>query len=745
MSKLYAQVIVDISNQDIDRLFTYSVPENISELIPGMRVLVPFGRQKNIEGLVLQLSRETELPQASLKPITAVLQNMPVLTREQLQIALWIKKEYHASYAEAVRLFLPAGLRAGRVRTQYTTMLRLKLTAGETEEVLAQTRPGTKAYRILSALAEYGDTEKTQLTHLVGECSAVIKKLASEGYLELYKIERQRSPYLDLVPEHAQWLTLTRRQQEVLDKILRGKDHFSVSLLHGVTGSGKTEVYMQAIKNVVAEGKTAIVLVPEISLTPQMVLNFRKKLGDGIAILHSALGAGERFDEWRRILTGDAQIVIGARSAVFAPCENVGIIIVDEEHEGSYISETHPRYDAVEVAIKRGEYNCCPVILGSATPSVVRYYKAMQGQYDLLEMPRRVNGRELPQGEGVDMAEEFAKGNRSMFSEKLYELMRQTLQQKNQIMLFLNRRGYSSFVMCRACGETITCQNCDVSLTYHSKIDKLKCHYCGYEIPLPATCPFCGSKFIKQFGAGTQKVEEEFLKLFPQISVVRMDVDTTRGKDAHYHLLKKLADGSAQVLIGTQMIAKGHDFPNVTLVGVIAADGMLRLPDYRSRERAFSLITQVSGRAGRAQRNGRVVVQTYSPKHFVIECAAHHDYKTFYQKEIEERRAMWYPPFARFIRILYSSPNAENAYEGSVKAFERVLGVLKDFSGEVLYRERSAAPINRLKELYRHQILIKLKEGPYCDKLIDQIFAVLEGIAQKELYCDIQVNPVNLF
>lgn len=744
MNKLYAQVIVDISNQDVDRVFTYAVPES-SSVLPGMRVLVPFGRQKNVEGIVLSLCHETDVPQAALKPIAAVPEKEPILTEEQLALVLWVKKKYHATFADAVKLFIPVGLRAGRVRAQYISMLRLNFPAENIEEVLKKLRSGTKAYRIVSALFEYGDMERAQVAHLVGECGSVIKKLANDGLITLYRVERQRSPYLDIVPERAQWHALNDRQQQVLDTLLKGRDHFSVSLLHGVTGSGKTEVYMRAIKSVVEAGKTAVVLVPEISLTPQMVLNFRKKLGDGIAILHSALGVGERFDEWRRILKGEARIVIGARSAVFAPCRHVGIIIVDEEHEGSYISETHPRYDAVEVAIKRGEYNNCPVVLGSATPSVTRYYRAMQGQYSLLEMPERANGKKMPPVEVVDMAEEFSKGNRSIFSQRLFGLMQKTLAEDKQVMLFLNRRGYSSFVMCRACGETISCENCDVSLTYHFAVNKLRCHYCGYEIPLPETCPFCGSKFIKQFGAGTQKVEDEFVKLFPQTSVVRMDVDTTRGKDAHYHLLKKLADGSAQALIGTQMIAKGHDFPNVTLVGVIAADGMLRLPDYRSRERTFSLLTQVAGRAGRAESAGQVVVQTYSPRHFAIECAARHDYKAFYQKEIQQRRAMWYPPFARVIRVLYSSENAESAYEGSVTAFDRIRPILQEAAGEVLYQERSAAPINRLREMYRQQILIKLKESACCDEIVDKIFAALEGIAGRELYCDIQVNPVNLF
>ncbi len=668
----YACVCVDVLNQDVDRIFTYSVPDNLNFITAGYRVLVPFGRQGNIEGIVIDLTDKTDVPQNKIKAISSCFDEYPVLTEEQLTLASFIKKQYHTTLADALHLFIPSELRSGRVKTKYIQMVRLSASSEQTNVVFGTLRPGTKAHRIISVLSEYGNMEKSRLNHIVGNCYEPLKKLISEGIVSVYNEETQRSPYLDIAPDRAPWLQLNRKQTEVLNEILNNTHKFTPFLLHGVTGSGKTEVYMQAINKVVASGKTAIVLVPEISFTPQMVLNFRKKLGEGVAILHSALGAGERYDEWKRILSGQASIVIGARSAIFAPLKNIGIIIVDEEHESSYVSETHPRYDAIEVALKRGEYNKCPVILGSATPSVNRYYKMCKGEFKLLEMPKRANGHEMPPVEVVDMTDEFSKGNKTIFSEKLYISMCDTLLNDQQIMLFLNRRGYSSFVMCRACGETISCENCDVSLTYHNNVDKLRCHYCGYEIPMPKVCPYCGSKFIKQFGAGTQKVEEEFLKLFPDKKTVRMDVDTTRGKDSHFHLLKQLSDGTASALIGTQMIAKGHDFPNVTLVGVIAADGMLRMPDYKSRERTFSLITQVSGRAGRAEAAGKVIVQTYAPQHFVIECAKKHDYIGFYEKEIEQRKAMWYPPFSRIIRLLYISEDAEKAYDGSLRAYDKI-------------------------------------------------------------------------
>ncbi len=740
---LYAQITVDIVNQDVDRVFTYSVPENMT-VEAGMRVSVPFGRQGYLDGYVISVSDTTDVPENKLKSIYSVKDEKPILSSEQIKLAKWIKKEYYATMADSIRLFVPSEIRGGKAKSKYIQMVRLA-DPEQTEMLLASLKAGSKAYRIISTLAEYGEMDKPQLNRIVGTCYEPLKKLVLQGYVSEFTEEVQRSPYLDITPERTPWLELNETQQGVLDAILSRKNEFSPYLLHGVTGSGKTEVYMQAINSVVNNGKTALVLVPEISLTPQMVLNFRKKLGDGVAILHSALAAGEKYDEWKRIFTGEAKIVIGARSAVFAPLKDIGIIIIDEEHETSYCSETYPRYDAVEVALKRAQYNNCPIVLGSATPSVARYYQAKQGKFTLLEMMKRANGKGMPPVEIVDMTEEFSKGNRSIFSQKLYLAMCDTLENGQQLMLFLNRRGYSSFVMCRACGETITCQNCDVSLTYHSSVDKLRCHYCGYEIPMPKVCPSCSSRFIKQFGAGTQKVEEEFNKLFPDKNTVRMDVDTTRGKDAHYKLLKKLADGEAQALIGTQMIAKGHDFPNVTLVGVVAADSMLKMPDYKSREKTFSLLTQVSGRAGRAELTGRVIIQTYSPNHFVIECAKNHDYKSFYAQEIEERKAMWYPPFAKIIRILYTCTDAEKSYNASVTAYDNIKKILDGRKDEVLYTQRSQAPIGRLQEMYRNQVLIKLKTTENTRTVVDGIIDSIKGIASGDLYCDVQINPVSLF
>lgn len=736
----YALVSVDVSSKDVDRLFTYAVPENVRV---GMHVKVPFG-PRSVDGYVMQITANTDLPENKIKKIYSVCGDEAVLTEEQIFLAKVLAEKYHAVLSETIKLFVPSEVRGGQ-KAKFVQTVRICAPREKAEEYLSSLKSGTKAYRIVSLLLEAGETEKSKLNLLVGGCYEPLKKIIADGIAETVNEEVKRSPYLDIAPERSDWLELNASQKAVLSEILKSRDEYVPFLLHGVTGSGKTEVYMRAINNVVSSGKTALVLVPEISLTPQMVLNFRKKLGDGIAILHSALGSGEKFDEWKRIRKGEARIVIGARSAVFAPIENVGLIIADEEHETSYISETHPRYDAVEVALDRGKYNSCPVVLGSATPSVIRYYRAQKGQLRLLEMNERANGRPLPPVETVDMTEEFANGNRSVFSRKLYSAMNKTLALNRQLILFLNRRGYSSFVMCRACGETVTCENCDVSLTYHSTVDKLRCHYCGYEIPLPKTCPNCGSKFIKQFGAGTQKIEDEFKKLFPDKTTVRMDVDTTRGKDAHYKLLNKLATGEAQALIGTQMIAKGHDFPHVTLVGVVAADAMLKMPDFRSREKTFSLLTQVSGRAGRAQEQGYVIIQTYSPKHFVIECARRQDYKAFYAQEIKEREAMWYPPFSRIIRVLYTSEDAEKVFNASMSSYERICKVLSDKKEQVLYTQCNQAPIARLNETYRRQILIKLKETDMTDGIEKDIIGAVKNTASGNLYCDIQINPVNMF
>lgn len=422
-------------------------------------------------------------------------------------------------------------------------------------------------------------------------------------------------------------------------------------MLHGVTGSGKTEVYMHCIEDALSKNKTAIMLVPEISLTPQVFLQFKERFGDKVAILHSGLSQGERFDEWRRLRSGEATVAVGARSAIFAPLENLGVIIIDEEHDGSYVSEGNPRYDTVEIAGFRAGYNSCPLVLGSATPSVESYYKAEKGEYKLLELPHRINNLLLPEMEVVDMSRELRAGNRDVFSTSLKDALRKTIAAKEQAIIFLNRRGFASFVMCKDCGFILKCKDCDVSLTYHKEDNQLKCHYCGKRYEMIDRCPICHGTNIRQGRIGTERVVEEVRKVLPEARVLRMDNDTTSEKGAHQRILSAFSKGEADVLVGTQMIAKGHDFQNVTLVGILDADFSLYLSDYRSNERTFQLITQVAGRAGRAGKSGKVIIQTYTPRHYVFRYAASYDYKNFYLKEKTQGKS----PNSRRLRTLFVS------------------------------------------------------------------------------------------
>ena len=513
----------------------------------------------------------------------------------------------------------------------------------------------------------------------------------------------------------------------------RGEGKF---LLCGVTGSGKTEVYIRAVREALALGKAAIVLVPEIALTPQMVSWFRARFGAGAAVLHSRLSPGERFDEWRRIRRGEARVVIGARSAVFAPCEKLGVIIIDEEHEQSYLSDKHPRYDAREVAQRRCEHEGGTLILASATPSLKTFARALPnmrsslGHLTLLEMPRRVLNRPLPEIEVVDMRRELELGNRSVFSGRLDSALRACLARGEQAMLFLNRRGYATFVSCRACGHVMKCPECDVSLTYHREGDMLRCHYCGLEMKPPKTCPECGSPYIRYFGTGTQKVEEALKERFPGVASVRMDLDTTSGKDAHAKLLDAFRRGDAQVLIGTQMIAKGLDFPRVTLVGVIAADATLNLPDYRSPERTFELIVQVAGRAGRAEQKGHVIVQTYDPENYAIEAAARQDFRAFFETEFSRRRRGLYPPFTMLTRLLVEAADEKRAQQtaealaAEMEAFFEKNPLLRR---QTIQMRAMEAPVKKLRGKARWQVFLKLySRGP-----TPQVLEKLESLAQR--------------
>ncbi len=489
-------------------------------------------------------------------------------------------------------------------------------------------------------------------------------------------------------------------------------------LLHGVTGSGKTEVYLRAIQEVLAKGKEAIVLVPEISLTPQMTSRFKARFGPLVAVMHSALSSGEKYDEWRKIRRGEVKVVVGARSAIFAPFENIGIIILDEEHEGTYKQEDTPRYHAREVAIKRAEYYNCPVILGSATPSLESYARATKGVYTLLTLMKRAKNQALPEVAIVDMRKELKSGNRSMFSVALAEALRKRLEAGEQSILFLNRRGFSSFVLCRDCGTTVECPNCDISLTYHRANERLKCHYCGHEERVPLICPECESEHIRFFGTGTQKVEEEIANLFPEARVIRMDVDTTRRKGSHERLLRQFSEGKADILLGTQMIAKGLDFPNITLVGVLAADTTLHLADFRAAEKTFQLMTQVSGRAGRHELPGEVFIQTYSPEHYAIELAKEHHYEPFYNLEMAARRQYGYPPFYFVTLIQFTH---EDVLKVADYASRAATFLQSNLSPDTVIIGPTAAAISRVNNRYRYQCLLKYKKEPKLTETLQQL------------------------
>ncbi|MBO8171100.1 MAG: primosomal protein N' [Bacillaceae bacterium] len=584
-------------------------------------------------------------------------------------------------------------------------------------------RPGMGSVRLKELLAEVGTIRQT------------VNRLVEKGFLKIEEVQSYRNPYEGIRYERQKPPQLTAEQKQVIHQILPAVDQgrFHPYLLHGVTGSGKTEIYLRVIERVLELGKQAIVLVPEISLTPQMVERFKGRFGEDVAVLHSRLSGGERFDEWRRIKEGKARVAIGARSAVFAPFENLGLIIIDEEHESSYKQEENPRYHARDIAMYRGKYHQAVVLLGSATPSLEAYHRAREGKITLLTLKERIGNRPMPEVQLVDMREELRNGNRSMFSRVLTEKIEDRLDRGEQMVLFLNRRGFSTFVMCRSCGHVMECPHCDISLTYHRKNRAMRCHYCGYAEKEPDQCPCCSSRHIRYFGTGTQRVEEELSRHFPGIRVIRMDVDTTSRKGAHEALLSRFKEGKGDVLLGTQMIAKGLDFERVSLVGVIAADTVLHLPDFRSSEKTFQLLTQVGGRAGRHQIKGEVVIQTYTPEHYSIQFARGHDYTGFYQKEIGERMRNQYPPFSRLILFTFIHEHEQTVVK-TADQFARRLGSALPKTVAILGPVPS--PIARIKNRYRYQCVLKYgsEQG-----IPDQAGQLVREFEQDRSHGDVQI------
>lgn len=587
-------------------------------------------------------------------------------------------------------------------------------------------------------LKENSDVKKAYLTKTFG--NSAVNSLINCGYIEVYSVEKLRKPEV-LSTSKKSRPTLNHDQQKAVDEITKGTGTF---LLHGVTGSGKTEVYMHCIEDALSKNKTAIMLVPEISLTPQVFLQFKERFGDKVAILHSGLSQGERFDEWRRLRSGEATVAVGARSAIFAPLENLGVIIIDEEHDGSYVSEGNPRYDTVEIAEFRAGYNSCPLVLGSATPSVESYYKAEKGEYKLLELPHRINNLLLPEMEVVDMSRELRAGNRDVFSTSLKDALRKTIAAKEQAIIFLNRRGFASFVMCKDCGFILKCKDCDVSLTYHKEDNQLKCHYCGKRYEMIDRCPICHGTNIRQGRIGTERVVEEVRKVLPEARVLRMDNDTTSEKGAHQRILSAFSKGEADVLVGTQMIAKGHDFQNVTLVGILDADFSLYLSDYRSNERTFQLITQVAGRAGRAGKSGKVIIQTYTPRHYVFRYAASYDYKNFYLKEKNTREVTKFPPFTNIVRILITSTSDRKAMDAAKNINEKMKVLLEEFKPDFIYYKGSKAPVTRIQNRYRYQLLMRIKPQNF-ETVKQRIFEITDAYRGKDgLWVFVEINPQSL-
>lgn len=734
MFELYAEVIINSDAIEIDRPFTYKVKEELLDIIEiGHRVKVPFGvKNKPTEAFVLGLKCEGIENVKKIKYISSILDDIPILTRDDLKLVDFLRENYLCKYIDAIRTIIPSGLSKGIKNKKKTVIVFNK-------ELDRKLKDKDNYVKIVNLIKEKdGELTKSEIINDYSLSSYSLNKLIENGYLLTEDRVVYRYNTRSYIEESKN--VLNDEQKNAFNKILNSdKKGF---LLKGVTGSGKTEVYMNLVGETLKEGKSAIVLVPEISLTPQMIERFKGRFGKNVALFHSKLSQGERFDEWYRIKKGEARLVVGARSAIFLPLDNLGIIIIDEEHENTYKSEQNPKYLTKEVAKFLSEIKGCKYILGSATPSIETYYEALNGKLELVEIKNRVSNRPLPQMEIVDMREELKSRNLSLLSRSLYNEMKETLERKEQIILFLNRRGFSSFVSCRSCGYVFKCPECDLSMTYH-KNGYLICHYCGRAQREQKVCPECGSKYVKFFGAGTQRVEEEVKKYFPKARVMRMDVDTTRNKDSHENIYNAFKSGEGDVLIGTQMVSKGLDFKNVTLVGVLAADISLNIPDYRSSERTYQIITQVAGRAGRGEKKGKVVIQTYTPNSLSLQYAIENNYNDLYNEEIKVRKIMNYPPFSTIFLINSISKDERKLKEFMNKVGESLRKLL-DSRENIQILGPVPCIITKLKDNYRWQIIIK---GNLDNKLklkIKDILYELNKSVYNEIRISMDINPNNM-
>ena len=728
---MIAEVIVDILNSNVDKVFDYKIPDELNVQV-GCRVMVPFG-SKTIEGYVINIKDSSSFDNSKLKNILKNIDAQPILNKHLVSLCFFMKEKFYLRLADTIRLFLPPQVRNHSVKPKTVNIVKL-----EKDDISLISKRATAQLKAFLYLKEKGECSQTELNKLFG--ASAIKSIIDLGIASVSAESVLRTPQNKFNVAKKE-ITLTDGQIKAIDAINKSK--YQTFLLHGVTGSGKTEVYINCIQKVIDEGKNAIMLVPEISLTPQMFARFRNAFGDTVAILHSSLSSGERYDEWMRLKNGEAKIAIGARSCIFAPLDNVGLIVVDEEHDTSYFSESNPRYYTHTVARYLAYLHDCPLVLGSATPSIDSYNNAKEGIYRLLELPVRANNKELPQIQIVDMLSEIRNGNDGIFSSVFLQQLENCIANRKQAMLFINRRGFSSFLMCRECGYVPKCESCDVSLVYHKDDNTLKCHYCSKRYRVPKTCPKCGSASIRYGAVGTQRVVDEIQKLFPDVPVLRLDNDSTQNKDSYIEILEKFNNTTPSILVGTQMIAKGHDFNNVTLVGIIDADLSLFFSDFRAPERTFQLITQVSGRAGRSEYEGSVVLQTYFPKHYIYRCASNYDYGTFFKKEISLRKVAHFPPYTNILRILLSGENESKVLETTKQINEKITELKTEYSSDFVFCNAMKCPKKRIQNKYRYQILMRFY-SKNADEIISKIYGICDIVKKNNVSVFVENNPQNL-
>lgn len=729
MQECYADIIVDITSEKLDRVFQYRVPEQMQDILePGMIVEIPFGAgNRRIKGYVTGISGHTDYDPQKIKAIEKIITDSSDTEAKLIGLAAWIRNRYGSTMIQALKTVLPV---KKKVRSKEKKTLYLTISVEEGKEKLAffQKKHQTARARLLEALLEEPVMPCELVTDKLNISAPVIQALENQGIVSVKSEKIYRNP-VARSEERVQPVQLNEQQRNITDTIIGEWDTCINGryLIHGITGSGKTEIYMELIAHAVSRGQQAIVLIPEIALTYQTVLRFYRRFGDRVSVINSRLSAGERYDQFERARKGELDVMIGPRSALFTPFPDLGIIVIDEEHEPAYQSETTPRYHAREVALQRGIMENAKVVLGSATPSLEAYYGAEMGSYRLFRLTKRAKEAALPQVSVVDLRQELREGNRSILSRELRRMMEEQLTDGRQVMLFLNRRGYAGFVSCRSCGHVIKCPHCDVSLSLH-KNGRMICHYCGYSEPQTKICPECGSGFIRSFKAGTQQIEEEVKKEFPNARVLRMDMDTTREKEGHSSILSAFANHEADILIGTQMIVKGHDFPDVTVMGVLAADLSLHVPDYRSAERTFQLLTQAAGRAGRAGQPGYVVIQTYDPEHYSIQTASEQNYEAFYRQELRYRSMAGYPPIGGLLEV-HCTCEQEEWLKMACDYLKKF--ILKASGGQQIQVLGPAEEaIAKIQDVYRMVIYVKhenLQVLTAIKNRIEQYVAVNEG------------------